>query len=301
MQARTEHLRRLSLVAAGGGILACLLLSALVVAQLAPAATGVAELLEAVAREAGSLAAPGFWVGEGVKFTLLYLVAYLAGLLVVHKGVRVNYTRKINHFALFFLPIFLAGHFEYERTGATRLASALLFLLLLATYSRAVRERVPLFATMFRSFDRPEDRPFTLIWLSTQIVAGFLVLLPLLVTFARWGVPELIYIPILVNAVGDGLAEPVGVRYGRHTYRVRALFTEKQYTRSLEGSACVFLTCVVVICLFRESFTPAQFWTALAAVPILMTLAEARSPHTWDTPILFVVGGLSLLGIVGLV
>jgi hypothetical protein len=29
-----------------------------------------------------------------------------------------------------------------------------------------------------------------------------------------------------------------------------------------------------------------------------MTLAEAFSPHTWDTPFLFLVGGLSLLGIV---
>ena len=89
----------------------------------------------------------------------------------------------------------------------TYLVAGLMFALVLATYVEPVRSRVPLVALMFSSFDRPEDRPHTLSWLSTQAVAGYLVLIPLLMSLTQLGVPELIYVPILINAVGDGLAD----------------------------------------------------------------------------------------------
>jgi phytol kinase len=39
--------------------------------------------------------------------TILLLIQYASGSLVFYKGVKVNYTRKINHFALFFVPMFI--------------------------------------------------------------------------------------------------------------------------------------------------------------------------------------------------
>ena len=42
-----------------------------------------------------------------IQTSLLFLIAYSAGSLVFYKGVKVNYTRKINHFSLFFIPMFL--------------------------------------------------------------------------------------------------------------------------------------------------------------------------------------------------
>jgi hypothetical protein len=36
---------------------------------------------------------------------------------------------------------------------------------------------------------------------------------------------------------------------------------------------------------------------AMVIIPPLMTLAEAVSLHTWDTPFLFLVGYLTLFGI----
>ena len=48
---------------------------------------------------------------------------------------------------------------------------------------------------------------------------------------------------------------------------------------------------------FHASFTPPQFLAALLVVPIAVTLAEAFSPHTWDTPYMFLVGTGTLLGI----
>ena len=77
---------------------------------------------------------------------------------------------------------------------------------------------------MFLSFDRPEDRPNTLLWLSTQITIGYLILIPTIIFFISIGYGDLILIPILVNGIGDGLAEPVGVRFGRLKYKTYALF-----------------------------------------------------------------------------
>jgi dolichol kinase len=244
-----------------------------------------------------SLLQPGFIIFELTKVLVLYTVAFLCGLLVERRGVRVNYTRKINHFALFFLPVFLASHFTFEQTLWTVAATGAVLMTSLALYAAPVRTRVPLVATMFASFDRPEDRPHTMLWLLTQIAAGYAVILPLAVLFAQRGTPGLMLIPVLINGIGDGLAEPVGVRFGRHRYSVRALHGGRTYTRSLEGSACVLVTGVLTVLAFRASFTPVQFHAALATVPAAMTLAEAFSPHTWDTPFLFLTGGTLLLAI----
>ncbi len=235
-----------------------------------------------------------FMINQAVKASLLYMIQYGTGLLVLHRGIKVNYTRKINHFFLFFLPVYIDRVFAYEDSfGLFSLSSAFAVASLLL-YIRPLRERVPVIATMFRSFDRPEDRPHTLLWLSTQITAGFLVIIPMIILFARYDLLDLIFIPIVVNGIGDGLAEPVGIRFGRHTYRAYALFTRKRYVRSIEGSACIFLTSIIALSVYHACFSPLQFVIALTCFPAVMTLAEAFSPHTWDTPFLFLTGYLSL-------
>ena len=147
---------------------------------------------------------------------------------------------------------------------------------------------------MFLSFDRPEDRPHTLLWLSTQITVGYLILIPAIICFFSTGYGGLILIPILVNGIGDGLAEPVGVRFGRYKYRTYAIFSKIKYERTVEGSACVFFTSVIVIIFFQSGFTSSEFICLLIVFPIVMTLAEAFAPHTWDTPFLFLFGYLTL-------
>ena len=97
-------------------------------------------------------------------------------------------------------------------------------------------------------------------------------------------------IPILVNGIGDGLAEPVGVRFGRLKYKTYSLFSKIKYERTLEGSACVFFTSLIVIIFFHSSFTFSEFFSVLIVFPLVMTLAEAFAPHTWDTPFLFFFG-----------
>ncbi len=235
-----------------------------------------------------------FLFNQLIKAILLYSVQYCTGLLVKHKGVKVNYTRKINHFVLFLVPVYVERHFAYEQSFGLFVTGSLLAILSLAIYLEPVRKKVPFISTMFLSFDRPEDRPHTLLWLFTQIAAGYLVLIPMIVLYYYYDLMYWIFLPILINGIGDGLAEPVGVRFGRHRYQTHALFTRKKYVRTLEGSACIFFTSVIVLAVFHAYFTTGQLIAAMIIIPPLMTLAEAFSPHTWDTPFLFLTGYLAL-------
>lgn len=221
----------------------------------------------------------------------MFISAYVLGLWVLRRGIRVNYTRKFQHFAVFFVPMALAPVLPFDASLFTVVTSGVVFIASLVLFTEPFRSRSTILATAFASFDRPEDRPYTLLWLSTQILATYAVLVPMIVWLGHYEKPLLIYITVLVAGIGDGLAEPVGVRFGRHTYRTRALFTDRTYTRSLEGSACVLASGFLAVFVLRAQLDATQFVLALAIIPLAMTLAEAWSPHTWDGPFLYLVGG----------
>ena len=229
-----------------------------------------------------------------IQATILFFVAYTTGNLVYYKDIKVNYTRKINHFALFSIPFLLDNFFPVEASLESLLLGSFLAVSGLIIYIKPIRDNSSIISRMFLSFDRPEDRPNTLLWLSTQLIVGYLILIPIIIYFYKIGYETLILLPILVNGIGDGLAEPVGVRFGRLKYKTFALFTKIKYERTIEGSACVFFTSIIVILFFRSEFTSSELILAIILFPIIMTLAEAFAPHTWDTPFLFLFGYLSL-------
>lgn len=237
---------------------------------------------------------PGIFYNQLVEFVLMHLVALLGGLAVLHWKWKVNYTRKINHFFVFFLPWMLKPVLPFEETQYTQVWLAVVGIATLGIYLKPIRENVKIVALMFAAFDRPEDRPHSLRWLFTQYLATYLVALPLWVWFSKNGHTEALPLIVLINAVGDGLAEPVGVTWGQHKYKVKALFTKTLYQRSYEGSACVFVVAALAVLFYRESFTGIQFWVALAGIPPVATLAEAKAPHTWDSPFIFLACGIGL-------
>ncbi len=236
-----------------------------------------------------------YLMSEMLMLAIFYATTYLLGVAVKSYQVRVNYTRKVIHFMLFFAPSFLSVYFPYEKTLYSIIGSCFFFLGYLATLAAPFRSRVPALATGFAAIDRPEDRPFTLLWLSTQTAATYVIIVALILFFSQIGKPELIYLPLIINGIGDGLAEPVGIRFGRHRYSVKALFSGR-YTRSLEGSACAFLSAVAGLAFLSASFTPTQLLVAFLVIPPLSAIVEAFSPHTWDSPFIYgVVGALALL------
>jgi len=89
----------------------------------------------------------------------------------------------------------------------------------------------------------------------------------------------------LVAGLGDAIGEPIGVRFGKHRYRVPSM-RGVSATRSVEGSAAVFLVCslagVLGVWLCPTlAFTTTSF-AFLAIFGIICALLEAVSPHGWD-------------------
>lgn len=232
-----------------------------------------------------------------VEFVFIHVIALCHGILVTRYGWKVNYTRKINHFFVFFSPYMIGRLIPFEESATAQIIVSLVGISTLIIYIKPIRNKVKIVRLMFAAFDRPEDRPHTLKWLFTQYLATYLVALPLWIWFKHIGHTEAIPMIILINAIGDGLAEPVGITWGKHKYTTYALFTHTRFTRTIEGSACVFLTAVLTVVLFHAHFTQTQFIVALLIVPVISTLAEARAPHTWDSPFIFFFTGITLAGI----
>ncbi len=241
-----------------------------------------------------------FYLYQIVLLSILFSLYYITGQLVRRKGIKVNYTRKINHFALFFMPTILGLLFVYDKSPVTRALGLVIAICTVFIFIQPIRERSEIIRTMFLSFDRPEDRPNTLRWLITQYIAAAIVIIPLTIYFTSVNLGALVLIPLLINGLGDGFAEPVGVRFGRMKYNARALFSDKIYQRSIEGSLCVFVAGILSIVVLGYEFTPPQFIAALVTIPLATTLAEAFSPHTWDSPFIFGVTGVLLIAIVNL-
>jgi phytol kinase len=224
------------------------------------------------------------------KLTSIFLIAYIGGLLVKYKGVRVNYTRKVNHFLLFFIPAFVDKLFICNESAAYCISEAIFTFGSFIIFIKPVRESVFFIKTAFSSFDRPEDRPYTLTWYVTQELLGYAVIMSAIAIYEKYNIINLLSIPILVSVFGDGLAEPIGVRFGRIKYSAYALFTKRKYTRSLEGSLAVFVSSILITSLFYPNFNPVQFMVALLAIPLTMTLSEAFAPHSWDNPLMCLAG-----------
>lgn len=229
-----------------------------------------------------------FWINQCLKYLVITVIQYLCSLAVIHRNIKVNYTRKIVHISYFIWPQILDRLLiRYDKNIYSDLWNIYIILLLLFVISKPVRNKFRIIETMYRSVDRPEDRPYTLVWFSTQIIATLAVFLPFVVYFNNRGQDRLLYIPILINGIGDGLAEPIGIRFGKHQYTTKSLLSDREYTRSYEGSACVFTVSLIVILCYYHDFTKYQYAYCVTTIPIMSTLVEAYSPHTWDAPLIY--------------
>ena len=235
-----------------------------------------------------------FIIIEIIKLSCFWLLAFFLGSCVSKYKIKVNYTRKIHHFSLIFFPLLLVAYLPYENDLLGLLGAFSFIWTILPFY---FRRYIPTLETCFLSFDRPEDRPFTMLWLSTQfffsLVFGISVAIFAEVYFQiPWA--EIALLVICLAHIGDGLAEPIGVRFGRVRYKTYALFTRKRYYRTLEGSLAVFLSTIGVILWFGYLFTSQQFFIALFTLPLILMITEAISPHTWDGPFLSAISGLAV-------
>lgn len=260
-----------------------------------------------------------FWGLLGAKFGLMMSVSVVGGWICRYfcdcdeqgyimttnsSWFKVNYTRKIQHFAAYMIPLVLKVP---ESCGAactgvladfwSEWATLLGFLVLI----KPIRESTTVFMLQFNSLDRPEDRPYTLKWIVLgNILPGMCLIILFRSIYAATGHPvDLVFIFVYITGVGDGLAEPVGIWLGKHKYKTRSCFSPRRYTRSWEGSVCVFLSGLIFPLCQPSSFeSRLGMWLCAVILAPCMAWAEAVSPHTMDTPCLMGAGGLLIFLVV---
>lgn len=263
------------------------------------------------------IGAQSFILQQFPKLAIMMAVSLFGGLLARHYSevdeagyvqttaqswFKVNYTRKIQHFAAYLIPLVMpVGHADctpLQKMMGTAWGDwfTLLGFLVLIKPVREMPCIGKFFMLQFNSLDRPEDRPHTISWIiAGNILPGLACILFFTWLFEQMGFPHaagLSMIFLLVAGVGDGVAEPVGVYLGRHKYKCSAIGSETKFTRTLEGSSCVWWTTLVFVQMYIFAFpTLTAFWICVAIMPPIMTFGEAFAPHTLDTPVLMGLGG----------
>lgn len=232
----------------------------------------------------------------GVGLGLLLLGKCFFSWLVLRWKIKINYVRKLGlrpwkKLIPFVIPLLITK-------GSSVITDWIIIFAIqslsgLFTESYYFRKRYKLFAFAYVSWDRIEDRPYSMRYDQIEDILRFLIYLPFIVLFGK--ASAIILIPNLVNQFGDGLAEPVGLRFGKHKYRTRAIwyngkFWSGNFVRSIEGSAAVFGVTLLVLLFYSSFFTTPQYVVTLLVLPLVLTLAEAVSPHTGDGPLIALSG-----------
>lgn len=231
---------------------------------------------------------------EIFRMIALLGIGFATSYLVKKEKLKVNYSRKILHFAQL-LSIFIINKTFFNYSIEYFAISGTLSLVESLIMVEPLRRRFRLIAFMFLSYDRPEDRPHTVRLVATQVLGMTVALVGVAYLYQFSGLPlDLLAIPLIITAFGDGLAEPVGVFFGKHKYKTKDLFGDRVYTRSYEGSSMVFLASIVALIYFGNLFPVYELICLFLFLPLLMTITEAYSPHTWDNPFLYLVGGLAV-------
>lgn len=194
-------------------------------------------------------------------------------------GMRTADTRKLFHFLIFSGALVVQVIWETPGTAAYgSVVAALVFLAVLRG------EGDPFFEALARPTDRPRRGLFVVVPLLSTAVGG---------VTSNLVAGEFAAVGYLVAGWGDAVAEPVGVRWGRHRYRVPSL-AGVPAERSLEGSASVLVVGSVaawaaVVLLGYGG------WAAVlvaAACGVAATAVEAVSHHGLDNFTLQVAASL---------
>ena len=258
-----------------------------------------------------------------LNMTIIYCIQYFAGVLNVFCGLKTAYSRKIIHISLFTLPFIvdaLGGQLNEDDTGlavAWNLWTTQNWVMCMTIPVRNgvnhclgkvtdVRNakwkrflNIP--SVVFAAFDRCEDRPNTLKWLQIQIVLSYVFVIILVIANVILEVTSmetLILVPTIITGFGDGLAEPVGRKWGgNYQYETHGCCTEYNYVRSYPGSFMVWLSGFLAVGMHYSEFTTMQFVIGMIVIPIVGIVTEAKAPHTMDNPFIVLFVGFTVMAV----
>ncbi|MGQ4913301.1 MAG: hypothetical protein ACP6IU_00985 [Candidatus Asgardarchaeia archaeon] len=201
-----------------------------------------------------------------IVITIFVLTSYLKK----KYNLRTNYTRKIIHMLLFLIGWCIGFFIGFSYLIIYGVAIALVGIPIVI-----LGEGNPL----YEAVARPEDNPNRSLFLILPYITSVLGALCL-----RFLVFDYYFIGILVAGVSDAVAEPIGVRYGHHRYRVPSVSTKVSY-RSIEGSFAVFTSAMVITFLFTVgvfNINPVIAYFVSLISGLFTAIVEAISPHGLD-------------------
>lgn len=220
-----------------------------------------------------------WWMFETLEVNILIAVisavivfgfAYLAGRLRTGSDVAVGYTRKIFHFAVFTTAGVFMWHWGY---GAVMILGGVAFIFVLVACYRA--DGFVLYEGIARADDAPHRTYYVIVPFLATAFAG-LISVYFFWTFAIVG--------FFVAGWGDAAGEPIGTAFGKHRV-VLPFFGKTSFTRSLEGSAGVFvlslLACGIATWLAFDWELYKMILVSLA-VAVTAVFVEFFSPHGID-------------------
>ncbi|GGA81824.1 hypothetical protein GCM10011521_20220 [Arenimonas soli] len=220
-------------------------------------------------------------------------VGHLCTYLKLRHGWASGYTRKLNHLGIMLITAPLLAVLPDTQLIMSVLVATSLQVVL---YTSAAYSERPLLHALavhsLRERDAPRSRFFFLMPMITtnvSLVAAVLLFPMLLVKIAFFTV-----------AVADGMAEPVGLRFGKgNTYQIPDLVWGGRNTKSIAGSGAVFVLALATSLLLLSwvhGLTPAVLLTC-GAYATAMTLLEAVSPRGSDNMLMILLGPLFLMGL----
>jgi len=217
-------------------------------------------------------------VGGPIGIVWAYACLYFAGLLKKHKGLRTGYTRKVFHFLIFGS---VAAIQWLWGTPMVCLFGGMTTLVIFYAVLRGPGHL--LYEAMAREKDEPHRTRYVVVPYFATLIGG-------LATNILFG--PIAVVGYLVTGLGDAVGEPIGTRFGKHTYKAPCL-TSVKAIRSWEGSAAVLFMSLLAI-LGGIALSPELQFTypAVLTVPILAIACaciEAVSPHGWDNATMQVV------------
>jgi phytol kinase len=225
-----------------------------------------------------------------VIWVVLVMAMYVCGSWMTSRQFRIGYSRKLVHLSSLIVPLAVfhaIGIVSVLEKLACISASSLALSLSL---TRIARKSIRVLEVSFSSIDRPEDRPHTLILLTSQMFCAYAVLFASALVYRWLGIDEsLLVLSVVGPALADGAAEPVGMQFGLLRYRVPSFVVQQSHYRTIGGSAAVFVVSSICCFAYRAEFSPSQFTVLLIVVPIALTLVEAASPHSWDAPLMYLM------------
>jgi len=205
-----------------------------------------------------------------ISFCLVGLIFLIAGLLKRKFNLKTNYTRKIIHFSLFTMGWLIGAIAGFPALVIYGASIAPFGLLIVFSGDGNF---------LYESVARPEDAPHRTIYLIVPYIASVLGAF-----LSKLFVGDFFYIGILVTGIGDAIAEPIGVKFGKHKYSVPAI-TKLKAKRSIEGSLSVFMIGFLVSLIFFVirgiGILPLWIFVSII-VGLVSSFVEAISPHGLD-------------------